>query len=218
MTFEKIAARAAADGFTVTGAFHPGPEDGAPKGAETLALVGYGGPEMWTAFRASPEATDDARHPLDRWSARVIGAIAAELGATALFPFGGPPYQPFIRWTYAAEPIHRSKLGMSVHETRGLWSGWRGALAFAARIDLPAAERGPNPCDPCPAPCRAACPVGAFSDEGYDVAACRGHLNAPEGAECRRRGCLARRACPVGAAFAHSDEQAAFHLEAFRVA
>ncbi|MFV0474836.1 MAG: ferredoxin, partial [Pikeienuella sp.] len=143
---------------------------------------------------------------------------AAEIGAEALFPFGGPPYQPFIRWTFAGEPLHQSRLGMAEHEARGLWPGWRGALALFEPIELPPVIRGPHPCAPCAAPCRAACPVGAFSDAGYDVARCAAHLNTPEGADCRRRGCLARRACPVGAEFAQSAAQAAFHLEAFRIA
>ena len=218
VTLDDIRARAAHDGLTVTGWLHPAPEHGAPAGTETLLLLGYGGPEMWRVFSASPEARDGARHPMDRWSKRVIEAIAREFDAEALFPFGGPPYQPFIRWTYAGEPVHQSRLGMSIHETYGLWSGWRGALALGRRMRTPPVIRGDHPCEPCHAPCRAACPVGAFSDQGYDAAACRAHLNSGEGAACRGGGCLARRACPVGRDFAHSAEQAAFHLEAFRVA
>ena len=218
MTFEAIRRAAEAEGLTLTGWLHPAPEDKAPDGTETMLLFGYGGPALWAAFSASPEMADGQPHPLDRWSRRVIGGLAARFGGEALFPFGGPPYQPFIRWTYAGEPIHPSKLGMSIHPERGLWSGWRGALALPRRLDLPEIARGASPCAPCPAPCRAACPVEAFTDAGYDAAACRAHLNRPEGAPCRDAGCLARRACPVGQAFAQSGEQAAFHLNAFRVA
>lgn len=207
----RLEALAAAEGLAVTGWLHP--EEGG-----TLFLLGHGGPEMWAAFRAAPEAADGAAHPLDRWSRRVISALAEAVGGAPVFPFDGPPYPPFFRWILKGEPTHSSALGMAIHEERGLWGGWRGAVRLAARIDLPPVVRGGNPCAPCPAPCRAACPVGAFSDAGYDAAACRDHLDAAAGAECRARGCLARRACPVGREFAHSDEQAAFHLEAFRVA
>lgn len=218
MTLEHVAAMAAAAGLALTGWLRPGAEDGAPKGTTAILLLGYGGPALWSAFRAAPEAGDGAAHPLDRWSRRVIGAMADELGAEALFPFGGPPYQPFIRWSYAAEPIHQSRLGMSVHEEKGLWCGWRGALAIFAPIDLPPVARGAHPCEGCAAPCLPACPVSAFTESGYDAAACRAHLRAPEGAACRDGGCLARRACPVGRRFAQSAEQAAFHLNAFKIA
>ena len=218
MTFDAIRAVAAEDGLALTGWFHPGPDDLEPDGAATILLFGYGGPELWAAFQAAPEASDGAPHGLDRWSERVITRLAARFAGEALFPFGGPPYQPFIRWTYAGEPIHQSRLGMSIHPERGLWSGWRGAVALAERLDLPPRAATDHPCDGCAAPCRTACPVGAFTDDGYDTARCRAHLNAPEGAPCRAAGCLARRACPVGRDYAQSAAQAAFHLDAFRVA
>jgi hypothetical protein len=178
---------------------------------------------MWAAFQKGPEAADGLPHPLDRWSRRVIGgaaqALTAEgLEAAALFPFDGPPWPPFFRWALEGAPVWPSKLGMLIHADLGLWASFRGALALRARLGLPARAPAPPPCDPCPAPCRAACPVGAFSDAGYDAAACRAHLDRPEGAPCRAQGCLARRGCPVGAAAAPTAAQGAFHLAAFRAA
>ena len=67
-------------------------------------------------------------------------------------------------------------------------------------------------------PCLSACPVGAFTDAGYDVEACARHLHAPAGCECRDRGCLARRACPVGTEHAYGPAQSAFHMAAFMAA
>lgn len=218
MNLAEIRNAAEEEGLALTGWFHPKPEDTAPEKAKTMLLFGYDGPALWAGFSASAEAADGQPHSLDRWSERVITALADRFGGAALFPFGGPPYQPFIRWTYAGEPVHQSKLGMSIHPKRGLWSGWRGAIALPQRLDLPDHDQSDPPCDPCPAPCRAACPVGAFSETGYDTVACRAHLGSPEGASCRAAGCLARRACPVGRDYAQSAEQAAFHLEAFRVA
>jgi len=218
VTFEEIRAAARAEGLALTGWLHPDPSHGAPEDARTLVLLGYDGPDLWRAFQAAPEASDGAPHGLDRWSERVVTALADRFGATALFPFGGPPYQPFIRWIYAGEPLHQSRLGMSIHPERGLWLGWRGALALAARLDLPPQPETAHPCAPCDAPCLSACPVSAFSSEGYDAAACRAHLNSAAGAPCRAAGCLARRACPVGMAFAQAPDQAAFHLAAFQAA
>jgi hypothetical protein len=107
---------------------------------------------------------------------------------------------------------------MTIQAERGLWTAYRGALAFVHRLDLPDPDDGERPCEGCAAPCLTACPVGAFSDDGYDVAACVAHLAAPEGAPCRDGGCLARRACPVGAAYRHEPAQAAFHMTAFLAA
>lgn len=220
---DAAAAALAAHGLAVIGALHPGPQDGAPAGTGTLLLAGPAGPAMWAAFAASPEAADGAAHPLDRWSRRVLAQAAQRLdaqglGASALFPFDGPPWPPFFRWALAGAPVWPSKLGMLVHAELGLWVSFRGALALTARLDLPARTAAARPCDPCPAPCRAACPVGAFTDAGYDAGACRAHLDRPEGAPCRAQGCLARRACPVGAALAPTAAQGAFHLAAFRAA
>jgi len=67
-------------------------------------LVGFVGSENWPAFAASPEAADGAPDPLDRWSSRLITAIAGSVGASPLFPFGGPPFLPFQRWAQRAEP------------------------------------------------------------------------------------------------------------------
>lgn len=212
---QMIRERAAQDGLTLTGATRAEPEDGAPEGARVILLLGYGGPALWRAFRNAPEAGDGAPDPLDRWSRRIITAIASEFGGAALFPFDGPPWRPFPRWAARAEPLHQSRLGMFIHEERGLWSGWRGALALPFEVTPPEVKRGAPPCAPCPMPCRAACPVSAFSDAGYDAERCRAHLSAPAGAPCRAAGCLARRACPVGADYAHAPEQAAFHLKAF---
>ena len=55
-------------------------------------LLGPDGPGFWRIFRASPEFGDGGADPLDRWSERVIGGLAAEFRGQALFPFGGPPW------------------------------------------------------------------------------------------------------------------------------
>jgi hypothetical protein len=183
---------------------------------KTLVLVGFIGSENWPAFASSVEAADGQPDPLDRWSRRVIGALAAALNAQPLFPFDGPPYLPFQRWAQQAEPVHSSPLGILIHPDWGLWHAYRGALAFAEHIALPPPDRRPSPCESCAAkPCLTACPVGAFSTAGYDVAACVTHIAAPVGAACMNVGCLARLACPIGPEFRHVPEQAQFHQRSF---
>lgn len=185
-------------------------------GVRTIVLAGMAGRDGWGAFAASPEARDGFGDPLDRFSRRVIGSIARELGATALFPFGGPPYLPFQQWARRAEPVHASPIGVLIHPRYGLWHSYRGALGFSAALAVPKPEAAASPCDSCLGRwCLKACPVGAFSGSGYDVGACAAHVKSAAGADCMALGCRARRACPVGAEHAYPPEQANFHMRAF---
>ena len=201
----------APSGLAVVGGFHPEPDDGAPEGTGTLLLVGPDGDRMWPVFSASPEAADGRPDPLDRWSRRVIDDAARELGATALYPFGGPPWQPFVRWAAKGEGSRVSPVCIPVSPTRGLWAAYRGALALPERAPLHG-EPHTDPCLGCPAPCLSACPVEAFAGGAYDLAACVTHAGGPEGAACRD-GCLVRRACPVGTAPVLAQRR--FHMAAF---
>ena len=185
-------------------------------GLSTILLVGMVGTENWPAFSASPEYRDGAADPLDRYSTRVISALAGEFGATALFPFAGPPWLPFQRWAMRAEAVAPSPLGLLIHPRYGLWHSYRGALGFAEALDLPPRRETISPCDGCAErPCLTICPVAAFSGRGYDVESCATHLRAPQGRPCLTRGCLARRACPAGDAHPQSPEAAGFHMRAF---
>jgi ferredoxin len=217
MDMASIEAALAREGLIARGGFHPGVSDGVPaleSGGlvRTLVMVGNAGPEMWRAFAASPEH-DTAADPLDRWSRRVLGELATELGAKALYPFGGPPHLPFIAWAKCAEAVAESPLGILIHPDYGLWHAYRGALAFAEVIDLPPRDERPRPCETCAdQPCLSGCPVGAFSVAGYDVSACADHLSAAAGADCMAEACRARRACPIGRDYLYAPEQAAFHM------
>ncbi|MGF1501300.1 MAG: ferredoxin [Paracoccaceae bacterium] len=211
MTLEEIDRALAPHGLAAVGAFHPGPQDGAPDGVATLVLVGAGPQGLWDAFSRCPEAADGAADPLDRWSARVLGTVAQETGAEALFPFGGPPWLPFGRWAAAAEGNRPSPVVIPVSPNRGLWASYRGALGLRARLPLP--DRPTiDPCAGCPAPCLTACPVSAFAEGRYDVPACIAHVTGPEGTPCRG-GCLVRLACPVGTP--PPEAQRRFHMAAF---
>jgi hypothetical protein len=224
MDFALIERLAAAHGLHLRGGFHPTADDRVPPLADgrtpaALVLVGNVGSSLWPVFSRSGEALDGAAHPLNRWTQRVIGGIAREVGATPLFPFGGPPYLPFQRWAMKAEAVAPSPLGILIHPDYGLWHAYRGALAFAERLALPPRVERPRPCDSCAdRPCLSACPVAAFTERGYDVSACIGHIGGAAGEPCMAGGCLARRACPVGPAHGYGAAQAHFHMTAFLAA
>jgi hypothetical protein len=111
-------------------------------------------------------------HPLDRWSRRVIEALARKFAATAFFPFGGPPFLPFQLWAQRAERVHSSPIGLLIHPHCGLWHSYRGALGLSEALHIPEPAAVTSPCETCSGLwCLNACPVDAFSAAGDDVAA-----------------------------------------------
>lgn len=181
---------------------------------ESIVLLGPREPGFWNTFTSAPEYKDGAPDPMDRWSIRVITALAEQLGGRAVFPFGGPPYAPFQRWATESGRAWASPVGFLVHDTAGLWVSFRGALVFPYAIEqAPPAQR---PCDSChDRPCLSACPVGALSDRGYDLAKCHGYLDEMGRTDCMMFGCNVRRSCPAGADYGRLDAQSAFHMRNF---
>ena len=139
--------------------------------------------------------------------------MACDLGAKALFPFGGPPYHPFYRWALRTGRVWDSPVRLLVQADQGLLVSFRGALALKTAIDLPPPL--PRPCDACLQPCLTTCPVAALTPQGYDVPACHGFLDTAKGADCMDNGCGVRRACPLSVAYARLPEQSAYHMRQF---
>ena len=213
MDYETIAKAAAAHHLCIVGAFHPTPEDQTPEGTGTLVLLAPSEPGFWRYFQTQPEARDGQPDMMNRWSARTIDAIADELDAASLFPFGGPPWHPFIDWALKSGSIHASPVSLLVHNDQGLMISFRGALALREKIDLTPPRL--TPCLLCAAPCEVACPVDALSEDGYDTDACHAFLDTPDGADCMDNGCKARRACPVSQGYARDPAQSAYHMGQF---
>ena len=182
-----------------------------PAGTRTLLLIGPKEPGFWAHVQAQPEWSGP--HPLDRWSRRVIGQVACDLGAKALFPFGGPPYQPFYSWALRTGRVWDSPVKLLVHATQGLMVSFRGALALPRALTLPAPAE--QPCATCAKPCLTACPASALTGAGYDVPRCHAHLDQPDGADCLSGGCLVRSPCPAGAGYARMPSQSAYHMRQF---
>lgn len=216
---EELGRALAVHGLIVRGGFHPEPEDAVPGDPGALVMVGNAGPAMWDVFARLRDRYADQMNPLDAWITDTVGEVARNVGAEALFPFGGPPYLPFQRWARRAGPVHPSPVGVLVHPDFGLWHAYRAALAFAEQLELPAPDRRPARCETCAdKPCLSACPVGAFDGDGYDVPACVGHITEADTGDCMGRGCAARDACPIGRDYIYEPDQAAFHMAAFAAA
>lgn len=212
LTLPALEARLAEERLEVLGGFSVRDgEEGFPAGTRTLLLLGPKEPGFWAHLQAQPEW--GGADPVDRWSRRVIGRIACDLGAKALFPFGGPPYHPFYRWALRTGRVWDSPVRLLVHSGQGLMVSFRGALALKEAVEVP--TPAVKPCEGCAAPCLTACPAGALTGAGYDVPACHAWLDRAEGAECLSGGCLVRRACPVSQSYARLAEQSAYHMRQF---
>lgn len=207
-------------------AFEPGEE--APAGlsaapARFVVLVGHAGSSHWRHFlswrSAQPAGLAD---PLDTWSKTVIGAVAIQTGARAVFP-SDRPYMPFLHWAMRAEGLKTSPLGVLMHPVYGLWHAYRGALLFddetAAEQLHALIQRVAEPihlCDLCLGkPCLKSCPVDAYAAEGFDYPGCRAHVRGAHGTDCREKGCRDRNACPESTAYRYPADMQAFHMAAF---
>lgn len=213
MILNQIEALANERGLTIAGYCPVQPEDNLPDEAKSLVLLRPDEPIFWQMFQSSPEMQDLAPDPMDRWSKKVITQIANAVDGTPYFPFGGPPYWPFYTWALRSKTSFESPIRLSVHSTAGLFISFRGAIAVP--YNLPTVMNTQSPCLNCSAPCTTSCPVGALTQAGYDVPACKTHLVKEEGQPCRTGGCLARRACPINQSFPREKAQSAFHLDAF---
>ncbi len=184
-------------------------EAGLPAGTRSVLLVGPGA-GFWPHLKAQPEWR--GADPVDAWSRRVVGRVACDLGAKALFPFGGPPHHPFFAWALRTGRVWESPVRLLVHDRQGLWVSFRGALALKQEV---AVSRGVSPCIGCPAPCLTACPAGVLGAAGYDVPGCHAFLDRPEGEDCLSAGCQVRRACPVSQGYDRMPDQSAYHMARF---
>ena len=210
--YQAVAAAFAQTGLMLRGGFAPAASEPTAS-ARCIVLVGNAGAGLWPAFQA---ARRDEPDPLDAWTRRVAGPIAARFGAAAVYP-NDRPYHPFQAWARLAEPVHSSPLGILIHPEFGLWHAYRAALLFASVLEgLPERKQAAAPCDTCTdKPCLSACPVKAFNGRSYDVAACAGHLRSGAKPDCADQGCRARDACPVAPDKRYPPEQVRFHMQAF---
>lgn len=206
MTIDEIEQSAADVGLIVMGTV--------PNGG-TLVLLGTG-PAFWPVFVESPEQRDGLPDPIDRWSQRIVDGLASHMDANAVYPFGGPPYEPFTSWALASGRAYQSPVGMLVHDTVGMMVSFRGALQFSESLIVPIAD-GSTPCQSCAdQPCTTACPVDALrATHSYDIDACHAYLDTQAGQDCMANGCVARRRCPVSQLAGRNSEQSNLQMKAF---
>lgn len=183
----------------------------------SAVLLGSGGRLFWETCRgwlAAQDAPPD--DPLDGFTESTVEGLLEALRrddptVLAAYPFYHPrQLVPFLGLLRNEPLLATAPFGVPVHPEAGPWYAWRAVVL--TRLVLPAtALPTASPCVDCPAPCVAACPADAVHKEGFRWEAC-GDFRL--GAATCRETCLARRACPVGSAFAYGGEQMAYHYRA----
>ena len=221
ISLDAVAEAIGINGLILRGGFNFEAQEEAPTGpsggsSRSVVLVGQAGSAPWPHFLAwRAKQSEDLTNPLDTWSRRVIGDVAARFGARAVSP-SDKPYLPFQQWAMRAEGLKPSPLGILMHPTYGLWHAYRGALLFDVEIAFEPLREVNHLCDACTGkPCLKSCPVDAYSTEGFVYQDCLAHVRGSSGAPCRDGGCLDRNACPYGTEYHYLPEQQAFHMAAF---
>lgn len=170
-----------------------------------LILIGNAGPALWRALCA--EGRHDA-DPIDDFSIRTVARWFAQHchghHSHRLYPGNAPvDLQALGR---LAGWHHPSPFKIGIHPDRGTWFAYR--VALLADTDLPPTT-APATASPCPrctdTPCITACPAGAMAGGSFALDACIGYRRL-RGSRCATT-CLARLACPVGAAHRYDTAQ-----------
>lgn len=173
-----------------------------------LLLIGHLGPRFW---RQASAAGLHGEHPLDTFSrARVAAWLEQHFpGVRHALLYPGDAPVGLQRLGVLAGWHQPSPIMLGVTRDWGSWFAYRAVLV--ADTDLPPTRplEAASACEHCThRSCVAACPAGAPGSV-FDLARCLDWRLAPASG-CRDQ-CLARNACPVGAAHRYDSEQIAYH-------
>jgi epoxyqueuosine reductase QueG len=192
--------------------------------AKTLVVIGNGGGEFWTRFRAyynaRPGYLQEHEHPLDDYTVETIeNVLAPSLQSSgAIYHY----LYPFRFWTESVSFMHLARaaglagpsiLGVVIHPEYGPWLALRAALLIDQHLYIPPVAPGFNPCPDCrERACMAACPATAVSSEkGWDIPACVQHrLRSPS--DCTHH-CHARYECVYGQAHRYPPDELQYHQQ-----
>ena len=179
----------------------PGP----PAAFSQLILIGNAGPALWRAVCAEGRHGAD---PIDDFSIRHVTRWFAQHchghHSHRLYPGNAPvDLQTLGR---LAGWHHPSPFKIGIHAERGTWFAYRVALLADTHLPLTTAPATPSPCTACKdTPCITACPADAMAGGDFALDACIGYRRQ-SGSRCAST-CLARLACPVGAAHRYDTAQ-----------
>ena len=198
-------------GLEIVGTFNPSIDIHQLGEIKTMLMIGPKEPFFWKIFTESREYVDGEIDPLDRWSERILSSIAKEHRIKTYFPFDKDKNWPFYSWALECDEINSSPIKLLVHNEKGLFISFRGALGLNHKI-LP--DRQPTAvCIGCSKPCENSCPIEAVNSKGYNAKKCIEYISKSKNKECLS-GCLVRKSCPYGSNLQPSN-QSLFHMNSF---
>lgn len=174
-----------------------------------LILIGHAGRRLWDRVQA---AGPRSAHPIDAYSVQTVERWLAQALPAARYRFAYPCGLPagrhvgLQRLGTLAGWHHAAPFLVGVDALWGSWFAYRAVVL--TDTDLPASpvrDHG-HPCPSCAdRPCVQACPARALGAGAMDTQACH-RQRLQDGSPCALA-CLARQACPVGAAHRYDDSQ-----------
>ncbi len=174
-----------------------------------LILFGHAGRRLWDCVQAEGQS---AANPIDEYSVRTVRAWLQQALPAAqarfVFPIGLPDgkHAGLQRLGTLAGWHHPSPFFVGIDAKYGSWFAYRAAILTNTALPASEVEDLGHPCLSCETkPCLPACAGDALASGQMDMNACH-RQRLLENSPCAL-GCLARRACPIGAEYRYDDSQ-----------
>jgi len=174
-------------------------------GFSQLLLLGHGGRQLWNAMQA---AGIEGRDPIDRFSCQILAQwFSQELPGCryrVLYPVDTPVgLQALGELAGWHQP---TPFRVGIDPEWGTWFAYRAAVLCSTPFSPFLRVDRDFPCTSCAqSPCIVACPPQALANGVFNLNACLEWRMLP-GSSCAST-CLARLACPVGAAHRYDETQ-----------
>lgn len=177
-----------------------------------LILIGHLGGAFWDALQRRGM---HGAHPVDQFTTEQVAAWmkGPMQGRRWRLVFPGAHPVGLQRLGALAGWHQVSPLGVGVDAQWGSWFAYRAVVLADTDLAPTPRREAVSPCGVCvQTPCLGACPARALDSAGapaHRLQRCLAYRSQP-GSACQDR-CLARLACPAGAAHRYADAQVAYH-------
>lgn len=177
-----------------------------------LLLIGHAGKTLWQQMQAQAAGCAD---PVDTYTVQTVTRWleVAMQGRRYVVLYPGQKPMPLQQLGAMAGWHHASPFWVGINQRFGSWFAYRALILTDSDFPLSEPWQEASPCVTCgEKPCLNACPAGALASGSLELSTCLAYRRQPD-AQCRYQ-CLARNACPVGAAHRYDADQMKHHYAA----